>query len=136
MKSFVEATLIILLLLVGQSGSCLAADNPKQETMTPETASRQIQELDGKRVIVTLKNGNSASGWARWKSDEQFVIEHAEGIWKCSENEAISFAEVVSIKPRNRILGALKDTGKVVWFLGSLPAQMVAVFAGHPPCGW
>jgi hypothetical protein len=136
MTLFINTILLSLALSLGQITSCFAADRPKPQAMTPEKISQQVAELDGKRVIVKLKNGKSASGWAHWKSGEKFVIEHTEGIWNCSQDEAISFADVADIKPRNRVFGAVKDTGRAALFIGLLPVIIVGGATNFPPCGW
>lgn len=99
--------------------------------MTLDRIKARVVEASAKdkRLIIGFKNGETRSGTVSPVSDSSFSLTHTNWFSGEGKTERINYADVVSVKGRNRFVKAIKTVGTsalvTVCFAAGLPLWAV-----------
>ena len=138
MKPGVGCGLMSILLIVHAAAPSFGQTKAQDDAMTIEQMKARVAEARAKdkRLIITLKNGSSASGVVVETSDKGLSLMHTHGPFGPGARESIVYSDVVSIKSRNPLVKALKDIGTVPAVIAGgtilVILSVVSLLTGYP----
>lgn len=119
MKTNSLFTLIGLLFLLTAANCSLAANQRNNKLMTSREMRERVftAQMNERRMIVRLKNGQSISGNLHYISDDAFSVIHTHGVFDTfqgqGQKETIFYSEVAAIEERNLFIKIVKKIGEI-----------------------
>ena len=115
MRTKVVSGLLAFLFIASASMQCLAQAKDRASSLAIDQVKQQIVEAQkrDKRLIISLKNGETVSGIVAPLSDTSFTVTKTHGVFGDGESVSVNYDDVVSVRGRNPFIKALKDIGSI-----------------------